>query len=102
MPVIPLRYRDSDIAPFKAYAAAEDVPLSTAIKQLAKFGLSLTAEGVALRDQAQRLQNNLQWTVESLMILRLLCTDKVILARAQAAAVEFCKKHVERSQEPLP
>jgi hypothetical protein len=97
MPVIPLRYRDSDIAPIKAYASAQDIPLSTAIKQLAKLGLSTVEDGATLHDQAHRLQNNLQWTIEALMILRLQCTDKAILSRAQAAAVEFYKKHAERT-----
>jgi len=98
MPVIPTRYSDSDIAPFIAFAKERKMPLSTAIKQLAKLGLSTVADGATQQDQANRLQSNLTWTIESLMILRLLSSksDPQILAKAQAAAKEFYKKHAER------
>lgn len=98
MPVIPLRYRDPDIAPIKAFANARKIPLSTAIKQLAKLGLLTVEDGATQQDQANRLQATLMWTLEGVMILRLLSAtaDKTLLARAQAAAKELYNKHVER------
>ena len=98
MPVVSLRYRDPDIAHIQAFADAQKLPLSTAIKRLAELGLSTVKDGATQQDQANRLQSNLMWTIEGVMILRLLSVnaDKTLLARAQAAAKEFYEKHAER------
>ncbi len=99
MPVISVRFRDADIAPIQAFADTQIVPLSRAIKQLAKLGLSYLEDGATQWEIANRSKANLQWTIEAVMILRLLSTaaDKTILPRAQAAGKVFYTKHVPRT-----
>ena len=100
MPVISVRFRDSDVAPIQTFADTQKVPLSRAIKQLAKLGLSYLEDGATQWEIANRSKANLQWTIEALMILRLLSSttaDKTLLPRAQAAAKEFYTKHVPRT-----
>lgn len=97
MPVIPLRYNESEIADIRAFASEKKLPLSTAIKHLARAGVAAHVDGSTLESQANRLQALLQYQVELLMLARLQASgNKGQLQQAQEMAKKFYAQLTER------